>query len=67
MKGKTEDEVKDDLGDHASKLLVAAKVFSLATDPQIHFLFEPLNPYSLGTLNCFLRTQDFCAGENMEY
>jgi glucose-6-phosphate isomerase len=42
MKGKTEQEVRADLGDHASKLLVAAKVFS-GNRPTNSFIFKKLS------------------------
>ena len=62
MTGKTEDEVKADLGDHASKLLVAAKVFS-GNRPTNSFIFEKLSPYTLGRLIAFYEHKIFVQGK----
>lgn len=62
MKGKTEDEVKADLGDHASKLLVATKVFS-GNRPTNSLLFKKLCPYSLGRLIAFYEHKIFVQGK----
>ncbi|WP_428357522.1 glucose-6-phosphate isomerase [Methyloprofundus sp.] len=62
MTGKTEDEVKADLGDDASKLLVASKIFS-GNRPTNSFLFEKLCPYSLGRLIAFYEHKIFVQGK----
>ena len=62
MKGKTEEEVKADLGDHASKLLVAAKVFS-GNRPTNSFIFKKLCPFSLGRLIALYEHKIFVQGK----
>ncbi|MEO1888276.1 MAG: glucose-6-phosphate isomerase, partial [Methyloprofundus sp.] len=62
MKGKTKEEVRADLGDHASKLLVAAKVFS-GNRPTNSFIFEKLSPYSLGRLIALYEHKIFVQGK----
>ncbi|SMG65138.1 glucose-6-phosphate isomerase [methanotrophic bacterial endosymbiont of Bathymodiolus sp.] len=62
MKGKTEQEVRADLGDHASKLLVAAKVFS-GNRPTNSFIFKKLSPYSLGRLIALYEHKIFVQGK----
>lgn len=62
MKGKTEQEVRANLGDHASKLLVAAKVFS-GNRPTNSFIFKKLSPYSLGRLIALYEHKIFVQGK----
>ncbi|MCK5356535.1 MAG: glucose-6-phosphate isomerase, partial [Methyloprofundus sp.] len=62
MKGKTEEEVIADLGEHASKLVIAAKVFS-GNRPTNSFIFEKLCPYTLGRLIALYEHKIFVQGK----
>lgn len=62
MKGKTEQEVVEDLGDHASKLVIAAKVFS-GNRPTNSFIFEKQCPYTLGRLIALYEHKIFVQGK----
>ncbi|OQK16394.1 glucose-6-phosphate isomerase [Methyloprofundus sedimenti] len=62
MRGKTEAEVRADLGDDASELLIAAKVFS-GDKPTNSFLFKKLSPHFLGALIAFYEHKIFVQGK----
>ena len=62
MRGKTEMEVRTDLGDGASDLLIAAKVFS-GDKPTNSFLFKKLSPHFLGSLIAFYEHKIFVQGK----
>ncbi|NOQ13458.1 MAG: glucose-6-phosphate isomerase [Methyloprofundus sp.] len=62
MKGKTEEEVIADLGEHASKLVIAAKVFS-GNRPTNSFIFKKLCPYTLGRLIALYEHKIFVQGK----
>ena len=62
MTGKTEEEVIADLGEHASKLVTAAKVFS-GNRPTNSFIFKKLCPYTLGRLIALYEHKIFVQGK----
>ncbi len=62
MRGKTDAEVRTDLGDGASELLIAAKVFS-GDKPTNSFLFKKLSPHFLGSLIAFYEHKIFVQGK----
>ncbi len=62
MKGKTEAEVRADLGENADELLIAAKVFS-GDKPTNSFLFKKLSPHFLGALIAFYEHKIFIQGK----
>lgn len=61
MKGKTAEEVREDLGEDASDLLVASKVFE-GNRPTNSFLYPQLTPEILGTLIALYEHKIFTQG-----
>jgi glucose-6-phosphate isomerase len=61
MKGKTEEEVINDIGD-ADPLLVKSKVFP-GNNPSNSFLYKKLTPRTLGTLIAFYEHKIFVQGK----
>ena len=62
MRGKTESQVRADLGDGASELLISAKVFA-GDKPTNSFLFKKLSPHFLGSLIAFYEHKIFVQGK----
>jgi len=61
MTGKTAEEVREDLGNDASDLLVASKVFE-GNRPTNSFLYSQLTPETLGTLIALYEHKIFTQG-----
>ena len=61
MRGKTAEEVRQDLGENASDLVVASKVFE-GNRPTNSFLYKKLTPETLGTLIAFYEHKIFTQG-----
>lgn len=61
MRGKTAEEVREDLGEGASDLLVASKVFA-GNRPSNSFLYRKLTPETLGKLIVFYEHKIFTQG-----
>ncbi len=61
MKGKTAEEVKEDIGANASEVLIASKVFE-GNRPTNSFLYKELTPETLGKLLAFYEHKIFTQG-----